>query len=441
MRRRLTMAALLVGLLAVPTASWAATLFHSPSDAPEAPSAFPLRGTLPLSLNLWLDPEGETIFGLNMIITSSGSLTVRFTCVADNCQPNPVSELTSTMQVSLIAENSDPGWNTPEKIGTFLLEEGGDGGDELTLDSGSFTDPLFTDVDFQTTILAIVRGCGDGVRDPGEDCDGSAETCPDDETCGPSCTCLGPVPKPAQKCIKSINKGAAKVAKAQAGDNAACIKNGGKDKTDKLGPGGTIEACLTNDVKGKVAKAIGKIKTSDCPGGALSYLPGLKTDKDEIGEIMKQKDLDLIHAIFGLNLNESIVKAADDKPGSKCQSAIAKAAGKCQDAKLSTFNRCKKDKFKAGEIDIESCLGIGPVGIDDTKSKIGKKCGNGLGGTISKKCGESNTDALFPPCKGQDLGDCLDQKIECEVCKALNKLDGLSRDCDEFDGDPTGSCP
>ncbi len=173
--------------------------------------------------------------------------------------------------------------------------------------------------------------------------------------------------KQETKCANSINKGAAKVAKAQAGDNNACIKDYGKDKIL------SAEACIVSDPKGKVAKAISKIKTSDCPGGAPSFLPGLATSSSAIGDIMKNKDLRLIHAIFGANLDASIVKAADDKPGAGCQAAIAKAAGKCQAAKLSSFNSCKKGKLKAGDTDIQACLGTGTGGIPDGKGKISKK--------------------------------------------------------------------
>ena len=39
------------------------------------------------------------------------------------------------------------------------------------------------------------------------------------------------------------------------------------------------------------------------------------------------------------------------------------------------------------------------------------------------------------------IAACIDQKIECEVCQALNALDGLNRDCDSFDdGLANGSC-
>ena len=124
--------------------------------------------------------------------------------------------------------------------------------------------------------------------------------------------------------------------------------------------------------------------------------------------------------------------------------AIAKAAGKCQAAKLSTFNSCKKDKLKAvpaGAADIESCLGTGTSGIPDGKGKIGKKCGNGLGGTIGKKCGGQDLDALFPGLAPGVDAAAIDAAIKCEVCKALNLLNDLSRDCDEFDdGTVNSSC-
>ncbi len=57
------------------------------------------------------------------------------------------------------------------------------------------------------------------------------------------------IPKADQKCVNSINKGAAKVAKAQAGDNNACVKNYSKGKIP------SAAACVTSDPKGKVAKA------------------------------------------------------------------------------------------------------------------------------------------------------------------------------------------
>jgi hypothetical protein len=256
---------------------------------------------------------------------------------------------------------------------------------------------------------------------------------------------VGGLSKPDQKCVNSINKGAAKVAKAYAGDAAACIKNAGKGKTDKLGFGcDNAECCLTADAKNKVSKAVSGIKTSDCGGSPPAAIPGLVIDPDDIDTIMQAKDLQLVEAIFGSGLNGVVVVADKEIDGSKeaakCQAAVIKAVGKCQDAKLASFNACKKDELKAGNIasagDLQAlCM---TPDIPDGKQKISKKCGGDF--DLAKKCGSVDKDALFPGCAPGVDRDCIDQKIECEVCKALNALDGLARDCDEFDGPPDDSC-
>jgi hypothetical protein len=257
---------------------------------------------------------------------------------------------------------------------------------------------------------------------------------------------VGPLAKQEQKCVNSINKGAAKLAKALAGDAAACIKNAGKGRTDKLGQGcSTASCCLTADAKGKVAKTKSKIKVGDCPGGARpAAIPGLQTDPDDIELTLLAKELGLIQAIFGTDLDSVIVLSDKAVPGSKdaakCQAAVAKALGKCQDAKLSSFNSCKKDGLQAGTVrdawTLEAeCM---TPDIPDGKGKIAKKC---AGFDLAKKCSGTDKDALFAACAPGVDAACIDQKVECEVCKALNALDGLSRNCDEFDnGSADSSC-
>jgi hypothetical protein len=164
-----------------------------------------------------------------------------------------------------------------------------------------------------------------------------------------------------------------------------------------------------------------------------------------------EKELLLIREIFGSDsdLDEVIVSAAGDNDGSKCQNAIVKDLFKCQGAKLEQFRACKADKLRgrgttkaasAQELQDE-CLGTGSNGIPDPKTKISKRCVTGLNKTISTKCADSDPNSLFPGCAGEPLQPCLDQKVECEVCMALNALDALERNCDEFDdGALNGSC-
>ena len=95
------------------------------------------------------------------------------------------------------------------------------------------------------------------------------------------------------------------------------------------------------------------------------------------------------------------------------------------------------------------CVLTGAAGIPDDKGKIAKACDPTSGkipSTIDKKCSSPvNTSTAFPVCETSDpltLAACLDQKIECRVCLALNQADNLARDCDEFDdGVVNGSCP
>ena len=87
-------------------------------------------------------------------------------------------------------------------------------------------------------------------------------------------------------------------------------------------------------------------------------------------------------------------------------------------------------------------MGTGSASIPDPKGKIAKKCQTGLKAAIDKKC--TNLD-LFPGCASPGsstvLSSCIGAIIECELCKALNAIDGLSRDCDLLDdGTINGSC-
>ncbi|TDJ05781.1 MAG: hypothetical protein E2O71_10575, partial [Deltaproteobacteria bacterium] len=98
--------------------------------------------------------------------------------------------------------------------------------------------------------------------------------------------------KAQQKCLNGLTKEAGKVDKAQGADNSACVKNFGKSKLDKLGPGGTVEDCLTNDVKGKVAKAKTKVAGVVCSGAAD---PGFGVT-GSIADDAMDAELALIHA-------------------------------------------------------------------------------------------------------------------------------------------------
>jgi hypothetical protein len=256
------------------------------------------------------------------------------------------------------------------------------------------------------------------------------------------------------KCVNEVNKDAMGVAKAQAKAISTCVKDFGKGDLQ-----GSIEDCLTSDRGGKVQKA--KDKVSDkvsrlspktkCPTDP--NFPPLELDAFDINNTAVNKELDVIHAIFGSDLDAVI---SSDPTELKCQQTVLKDLLKCQETKLKAFKDCKKNAFKSASpptstLELqELCLGENGTDqqIPDPKGKISGakgKCDGKLTSDITKKCSGQDLAALFPGCAPadtpEDLQGCIDQIIECEVCQFAKRIDGLARYCDEFDdGSVNGSC-
>jgi len=255
------------------------------------------------------------------------------------------------------------------------------------------------------------------------------------------------IPKTQQKCINGLNKNFAAVAKAQGKDICKCIKGGAQGKLAPL----NIEQCTTADTDGKVEKAKGKTISKEFPDCAPAP-PFGATDSATVNQVAVDKELLLIHEIFGSDLDTAIILKADNPDGHKCQIDIAKATKKCQDTKLKEFNSCKKNALKGKNGDpVESgpdlqqrCLEDPTSGrIPDPKGKIQSTCGTKLDARISKSCsGVDQATAFAGACfNAPDLGVCLDRLVECQVCLGLNIADGLVRNCDLFDdGSVNQSC-
>jgi hypothetical protein len=245
--------------------------------------------------------------------------------------------------------------------------------------------------------------------------------------------------KDQQNCINELNKNGAKVAKAQGKENASCVKNAVKGRIL------SAEACLL-EPKDKVER----VKTKAGDKAAISCIPGEEptigaTDVDTQNSVMVAKELDLIHDLFGPDLDVTIVVGDSDKARANCQVEVAKSTAKCQDTKLKEFNKCKKNGLRDESIwsgpDLETCMDVDP------KGKIIKACETKLAQKLGQKCaGVGFATALPGRCSTaadpSDLAVCVGERVDCSVCLALNAVDNLGRDCDEFDdGSPNASCP
>ena len=267
-----------------------------------------------------------------------------------------------------------------------------------------------------------------------------------------------PFSKDDQKCVNEVNKNVEKVARAQGKDISKCTKDAGKGKLT-----GAFSECITSDPKGKVLKATGKLtnKVGDkCSEGNPAFPPIDTSDTASMNELAKTKELNLIRLLMGTDLDDAIViedpLLDGSKDDAKCQAAIVKQMYKCQSTKLKAFNKCKKFALKEGKDPLpdgavsalelqNACLGTNSTSETIPGDKIAKDCKTKVDQAIDKKCLDLPT-GLFPGCGTSvskvDLQICVDEAVECEVCKLLNEIDGLSRDCDEFDdGIANGSCP
>jgi hypothetical protein len=253
--------------------------------------------------------------------------------------------------------------------------------------------------------------------------------------------------KDEQKCTNAMNKDLQKIASTEGKDINACVKNFAKVKTADLGPPGkqTAEECQTNDVKGKVAKAIVKMEQNfakKCP----SVPPFGVTDPNVIAAQAVDKELGIIDDVMGEDLDAALIREANNKDASKCQQAVIKSMFKCQEAQMKSFNTCKKDGLKNNTIlssaELAECLD------EDSKGKIAKACDPDAGKLrqdINKKCVNQFVDLAeaFPGCdlnpgldpnNADKLHDCVLDAVECHTCVAIQAADGIE------DGLACGPC-
>jgi cysteine-rich repeat protein len=269
---------------------------------------------------------------------------------------------------------------------------------------------------------------------------------------------LGQLSRPQQRCVRTLNVGLAKVVEVQGRVNTDCVKKGRKGDTSRLGPGGTIEGCIADDPRFRVARQEQKNierEARRCDATVPSFGA---TDVATVNAAAKDQEHALIHDIFGVNIDAAVVVAgAEGSPEtvtSKCQEKIAAQTQRCMDTRLREFNKCKLNGLRGSKTqtlypgaddpfddagDLELCMGW------DRKSQIGR-CRTRLFDKIEANCacvplGRAAGGACFDV-PDLDLVACLDRLTACRSCLAITEGDDLQQDCDLFDdGEANGTCP
>ncbi len=239
------------------------------------------------------------------------------------------------------------------------------------------------------------------------------------------------IPQDEQTCVVQLNKGFARVGKAQGRENARCVKDYGKGRV------ASAEACLKADSKVKVAKAKSRNEKGQAKRCTGVTPPFGATDAATGNQVAVLMELDLVHDIFGSDLDAEIIDASVDRAGANCQVAIAKLTSKCLEAKLKRFNKCKRDGLKDGSIAAASGLEACMRNQLQVAIKVFGACIAKPTRRISEKCATTDIAAAAPgECSGaadlSGLAFCLDQLVGCNVFRALGQIDALNIDCDAY---------
>ena len=238
-----------------------------------------------------------------------------------------------------------------------------------------------------------------------------------------------------RKCLREVHKRVVGVARAQGKLGLTCLKQISRDQLVGLSWGG----CSDADAGGKVAKASARTQTGrekKCLDGALpTGLAALDTPAD-----VDAANATALAAATGLGDDilaqpATIVRAAGDKDGARCQAEILKRATKLLDVSWKEAMRGIDDALAAGAEpgpDVAAAAGSAL-----TASAKRQKAELQLASKGAKKCEAVSAPLVFrgvcSAASAAEVAACAADRVRCRLCLALTDLHGLPFDCDAFD--------
>lgn len=245
------------------------------------------------------------------------------------------------------------------------------------------------------------------------------------------------------RCIATFNKSLRSVAKTHARIVRKCLTSFAAGRLT----GSTPEECIAADPGGKLADTVAKATTKvdqQCSAG----LPGFGATQIDLALVRAVlAQYDLMHTTIGPDLNVNLITNGVD---AACQAKAGGALLKCEDARLREYVKCQNRGMKSGQIVdgaslAATCLGTGNGQQPDDAGGIALKCGTKVADTVLGQCDDTNLALAFAPCNPLDaatLSSCLTRQSACQLCRLLNDVGGVVRDCDAFDdgNDTNGSC-
>ena len=263
-----------------------------------------------------------------------------------------------------------------------------------------------------------------------------------------------PLTSDQQACVNDLNKYGVHVAKSQNKASVRCVQDAGRGITFRLGvppQAQTAQACLTNDVGGKIAKDTLKLQDREAKRclAAPAQLPGFGyTGSVTVDAAARGAGVAMVAGLFGPDLDAAIVPESADRDGARCQSEVLRYATDLFYAIWKEALTAKKNVLRG----VQRVTGTGPVGSAsslaaeligsiqaDTRGKIAKAAAKLHDKTV-QRCTAALTPIaqLFPGgCSASaalaDLGACAEGVARGQFYQSLASADALSIDCDLAD--------
>ncbi len=245
-----------------------------------------------------------------------------------------------------------------------------------------------------------------------------------------------------------MNGESVKVGDEQGKESIKCEKFAARGKTDKLGippQTQTAQACLTNDVKGRVQKKINRLADQDASKclAEPQQLPDFGyAGTLGAGSAVLSESVGLTAELFGPDLDAALVLKSQDKAGAKCQEVVHSGSHKVFRAVTREVKKSVDDSLRGKTLpqaDSTSTLSLAARSAmeADPRNKIARAESN-LANRVGRTC-QGNLASLFPgTCSGSagtalSLAACANEAARCRSCKAAEGFGALTLGCEGFD--------
>jgi PKD repeat protein len=260
-------------------------------------------------------------------------------------------------------------------------------------------------------------------------------------------TDYGAQTRPQRRCVQIVNRGIARIARAHAAAARRCLADAAAGRVERLGPGGTFDACLDADVDSRVARATQRIGARE-PRACSAEPPELALGADRLSGVgpASVEGSALVRDLLG---EPATPVPETDRAAARCQAAAVAGATDHLRLVLAETRRAV-DGSLAGRLgdpaatDVELTLAVdASLASSDALPRGAQR----LARELERRCdGVADLAALVPGCGAADsvaLASCIATRSRCRACRVSVAADpGLALDCDAFDDAvANASCP